>query len=134
MKNIKIQGYHGTFYVPSVDFNAETGICKLEGESYLEETNSFYEPLIKWLDEFLTKNDKKLVFNIKLEYYNTSSSKCIVDMLRVLSKYQKAGKDVVVNWYYDNKSEDVEEEIEEVEDFMLETGIKINLVPIYPEK
>ena len=44
----------------------------------------------------------------------------------MLKKYQKSGGEVEVNWYYD----DSEEELEEVEDFILETGLDINIIPI----
>ncbi|MBN2662204.1 MAG: DUF1987 domain-containing protein [Bacteroidales bacterium] len=129
MENIYIEGHHGTYYVPTVNFNAETGICQLEGESYLEDTLSFFTPLISWLEEFLKTQDKDLIFNFKLDYYNTSSSKSIVDIFSLLKKKKDRGKKIEVNWYYNSFSEDAEEEVEEVEDFMLETGLKINLVP-----
>ncbi len=129
MKNIHIEGHHGTYYIPTVNFNADNGVCEIIGESYLEDTVSFFAPLFEWIREFLDTQEKRLTFNFKLEYYNTSSSKCIVDILALLKNHQDLGKDIVVNWYYNSLSEDAEEEVEEVEDFMLETGIKINLVP-----
>jgi len=130
MESIIIEGHHGTYYIPSVFFDVNTGVCELSGESYLEDTISFFNPLIDWLERFLSSFDKKLTFNFKLDYYNTSSSKCIVDILALLKRYQDYGKTISVNWYYSSYSEDAEEEVEEVEDFMIETGIKINLVPV----
>jgi len=129
MENIYIEGLHGTYYVPTVNFDAQTGICELLGESYLEDTASFFSPLISWLQEFFKTQDKKLTFNFKLDYYNTSSSKFIVDIFSLLKQKQDKGREVEVNWFYNNLSEDAEEEIEEVEDFMLETGLNINLRP-----
>lgn len=129
MKNINIKGSHDAYFIPTVDFNAETGICELSGESYLEETIKFYTPLFSWLKEYTEKIKKPLIFNFKLTYFNTSSSKCIVDILNMLKNYQKNGGEVTVNWYYDDDEEDIEEELEEVEDFMLETGLQINLIP-----
>jgi len=129
MENLFIEGYHGTFFIPTIDFNAQTGVCEISGESYLEETTKFYEPIIKWLEEYLSTEDKPLTMNFKLTYFNTSSSKCIVEILSLLKKYQDKGKKITVNWYYDDTLEDAEEEIEEVEDFMAETGININLIP-----
>ncbi len=129
MKNIHIEGHHGTFFIPEVDFNADTGVCELSGESYLEDTGKFYTPLLKWLQDYFVKIKKPLTFNFKLTYFNTSSSKFIVEILSILKKYQDKGIPVTVNWYYDPDQEDVDEEIEEVEDFMAETGLKINLIP-----
>ena len=130
MKDIHISGYHGSYYIPTVNFNSELGICEISGESYLEDTIEFYSPLLNWIDQYMTeKKDKKLIFNFKLEYYNTSSSKCLVDIMAKLKNYKEQGRNIEVNWFYDSKSEDADEEIEEVEDFMLETGLEINLIP-----
>jgi len=129
MKNISIKGYHGAYYIPSVEFNADDGVCELSGESYLEDTLAFYVPLIKWLEEFLQNEDKKLVFNFKLHYYNTSSSKCIVDMFVLFKEFKDKGREIEVNWFFNDNTDDSEEEIEEVEDFILETGLEIKLVP-----
>jgi hypothetical protein len=129
MDNLIIEGYHGAYYVPSVDFNAETGVCSLSGESYLEDTLEFYTQLNNWLDKFYAEKKIPLTFEFKLQYYNTSSSKCIVDIMVLLKKYQNKGKQILVKWFYNNASEDADEEIEEVEDFMTETGLKIEIVP-----
>jgi len=129
MDNLIIEGYHGTYYVPSVNFNAETGVCSLSGESYLEDTLEFYTQLYNWLDKFFAEKKIPLTFEFKLQYYNTSSSKCIVDIMVLLKKYQNKGKNILVKWFYNNASEDADEEIEEVEDFMIETGLKIEIVP-----
>ncbi len=125
MKNIFIKGSHDIFFVPTVDFNAETGVCKLSGESYLEETVEFYAPLIKWLEDYTNIVDNPLAFNFKLTYFNTSSSRSILDILNVLKDYEEKGGKVAVSWYYDPSDTDMEEE---VEDFMQEADIKINLI------
>ncbi|MBN2757993.1 MAG: DUF1987 domain-containing protein [Bacteroidales bacterium] len=129
MENILIKGDHGTNFIPTVDFNAETGICELGGESYLEDTIEFYTPLFKWLQEYIVNVKKPITFNFKLRYFNTSSSKCIIDILHILRKYQEEGGEIKVNWYYDSEEEDIDDELEEIEDFMVETNLKINLLP-----
>ncbi|MBN2892556.1 MAG: DUF1987 domain-containing protein [Bacteroidales bacterium] len=129
LKSIHIDGHHGTYYIPTIDLDVETGICEISGESYLEDTASFYAPVVDWLDKYCSKIKKPLNFNFNLEYYNTSSSKCIVDIMSLLKKHSDMGLEITVNWHYDADNEDFEEEVEEVEDFMLETGLKINLIP-----
>lgn len=129
MENIHISGSHGANFIPTVDFNAETGICTLAGESYLEDTVEFYAPLFKWLKQYTAEIKKPIVFNFKLRYFNTSSSKCIIDILHILRKYEEADGQLEVNWYYDASEEDIEDELEEIEDFMIETNIKIKMIP-----
>ncbi len=130
MENLYIEGSKGVYFIPTVNFNADTGVCELSGESYLEETIKFYNPLIDWLKRYFEEVGKKLTFNFKLTYFNTSSSKCIVDILKLLKSYKDKGYEVEVNWYYDDSIDDIEEELEEVEDFILETGLEINLKPM----
>jgi len=125
MENINIKGSHDIFFVPSVDFNAETGICAIAGESYLEETVNFYAPLLEWLEDYILLVEKPLTFNFKLTYFNTSSSRSILDILNILKDYEDNGGKVVVNWYYEKDDSDMEEE---VEDFMIESELKINLM------
>lgn len=126
MKNIEIKGSHGVFFVPTINFNVESGVCEISGESYLEETLEFYEPLLQWIKEYTKQDNRPITFNFKLTYFNTSSSRCILDILYVLKEYQSRGGKVFVNWYYDGQDSDIEEE---VEDLILETELNINLVP-----
>ena len=58
MENIDIKGFKDDFFIPTVNFNAETGVCEIAGESYLEETVEFYAPLIKWLEEYISTTKK----------------------------------------------------------------------------
>jgi len=126
MENIHIVGSHDVFFVPSVNFDAETGICELAGESYLEETVEFYTPLIQWLKTYIEEEARPITFNIKLTYFNTSSSRCILDILNILKIYEENGGTVIVNWYFDPDDSDMEEEIE---DYMIDSELKISLIP-----
>jgi hypothetical protein len=123
MENIFIEGSE-IYFTPEVNFNAATGICEIAGESYLEETYAFYDPLYKWLKEYVI-NKKPLTFNIKLRYMNTSSSKCMLVMLKILKNYQDDGGKVTVNWFIDKEDDDMQEE---VEDILRETEMPINSI------
>jgi len=124
MESLVINEIKGSPYYPSVHFNAETGVCELRGESYMEETYKFYEPMIHWINEYIMLK-KPLEVNFKLTYFNTNSSRLILDILDIVRKYKDSGGTVSVNWYYDKRDPDM---VEEVEDFILESGMKINLL------
>ena len=126
MKNLEIKGSHGDYDVPSVLFNADTGVCELRGESYLENTVEFYDRLLDWLDEYIVEVNKAIVFNFKLTYFNTSSSKRILYLLLKLKEYEDNGGDVTTNWYYDEDDTDMEED---VEDFKIISNLNINCIP-----
>jgi hypothetical protein len=126
MENINIEGSHTNFFVPTVDFNAENGVCVISGESFLEDTIEFYDPLVQWLEEYTTQIKNPITFEIKLTYFNTSTSRSILDLLNVLKDYEETGGQVIVNWHYDEDDIDMEEDIE---DYMLDTGLEINMIP-----
>ncbi len=124
MENINFKGYKELFYFPNVDFNAELGVCEFSGESFLEDSVKFYAPYIAWLSDYLENNDK-LILNFKLSYFNTSSSKRILDILRLLKEYKSKGKSISINWFVPSNDEDI---INEVEDFSIITQLEINIL------
>lgn len=126
MEDLVVQGSHKDFFIPSVNFNSGNGICEISGESFLEDTVEFYKPLISWLEQYTQDVKKPLAFIVKLTYFNTSTSRCILDMLNVLKDYEDGGGEVVINWHYDENDIDMEEDIE---DYMIDTGLDINLIP-----
>ena len=125
MENIIIKEVTDAPYYPIINFNAETGNCEISGESYMEEAFKFYSPLLDWIKRYFEEQDKALTLNIKLTYFNTNSSRLILDMLDIIKSSKDEGNKVIVNWYYDPADPDM---IDEVEDFELETGLDINLV------
>lgn len=126
MENLHVNINPELVYYPIVDFNYHTGICEISGESYMEETYKFYEPLVSWLQNYI-KEKKSIVFNIKLTYFNTSSSRFISEILDNLKNYKNDGGKVEINWHYKNDDPDM---LSEINDFMEETGIKITIIPI----
>lgn len=127
LENLDIKGESGTYFIPSVSFDAESGICKLEGESYLEDTWEFYDQLVSWMETYI-KTSKGITFNVNLDYFNTSSSKGISELLRVLNDYEKDGGEVKVNWYY---IEDDEDMLEDAEALKNNVGIEnMEIIPI----
>jgi hypothetical protein len=124
MENLTIKGEKNTFFIPNVEFSADSGVCALHGESYLEDTFSFYQRLENWLNEFTSSIKKPIIFNIGLSYFNTASSRSILDLLMLLKQYQEQGGDVTVNWTLQNWDDDMKQEIE---DFSADSGLIINV-------
>ena len=94
---------------PSIYFNPDEGSLEMSGRSIPENAISFYKPLFDWLDQYVKQPqpETQVVFN--LEYFNTSSSKCILDILRKLERISEAGEKIVVKWFFDEGDEDMEE-------------------------
>ncbi|MBN1187947.1 MAG: DUF1987 domain-containing protein [Bacteroidales bacterium] len=111
-----------TPYFPEVHFNAMTGECLIKGESYMEDMYKFYKPLLSWLNTYIKHIGQPITFSIQLTYFNTSSSRALLDILDVLKMYEENKGDVTVNWYYDINDPDM---LDEIEDFIIESNIQI---------
>jgi hypothetical protein len=110
---------------PEVKFISQTGICEIAGESYLEKTYAFYDPLYVWLNEYMETIRKPITLNMRLKYMNTSSSKCILIMFKMLKDYTEAGGTAQVNWYIKDDDDVMKEE---VEDLIEESDLAIRMI------
>ena len=91
----------------------------------MEETGNFYQPLVEWVKEYAKTHDK-IVFVFSLTYYNTSTSKWLLAILKELREMEKNGGSVSVTWYYTPDDVDMNDDIM---DYMVDTGLKIKLTP-----
>ena len=125
---IREQISEGFFKYPDLNFDVQTGICEIKGESFMEDSKKFYNEMKDWFIGFHEENkNKPIILNIKLEYFNTSSSKMLYELLKILQDINEAGQDVMVNWYYDDNDTDLEEDII---DLVYDVNITINQIPI----
>ena len=92
---------------PFVKLDGENGVVEIKGRSIPENSVEFYKPLIDWIDEYGNAPKDNTLINIQLEYFNTSSSKCILDIFKKLELLFKKGFKVQVNWYYEEDDEDM---------------------------
>lgn len=103
-----------TEFTPNVVFDPERNYFEIAGVSRPENVMGFYDPLIKWLRDYEKKissssEEIKLVF--RLDYFNSSTSKYLLQVLEVFKAYIDGGHTVIIEWYYD-----------EWDDQMLEDG------------
>jgi hypothetical protein len=104
MEPINIEGTPKT---PALKFDPEQGIIEIKGRSIPENSIEFYKPLVDWLEAYAKNPLKKTQVNVQLEYFNTSSSKCILDVFKKLEAIHKAKHDVIINWFYEEDDEDM---------------------------
>jgi len=112
MESISIEG---TTKTPTVKLEQKSGTIEIKGRSIPENSIEFYRPIVEWLDEYAKSPQKKTTVNIQLEYFNTSSSKCILDIFKKLESIKKARNEVIINWYYEEDDEDMLEAGEDYE-------------------
>ena len=104
----------GTEDTPSVILDKENNILEMSGRSLPEDAAEFYRPVLEWLDEYSASPNPETNFHMKLEYFNTASSKLLLDILTKLEDIDNAK----VSWYYLDDDEDMEEAGEEFEELI----------------
>jgi hypothetical protein len=98
---------------PQVNFSYETGICSISGESFQEDIQEYYKKLTDWLFEYTNlKKPCKLI--IDLSYFNTASTRGLLDLLLVARDYYKKGGEVIIEWHYGTGDEDMMLEIDDM--------------------
>ncbi|MFC2111731.1 DUF1987 domain-containing protein [Bacteroidota bacterium] len=97
----------GTPKTPSIEFDPVQGLLEIKGRSNPENTMDFYRPLVAWLDEYIQNPAEQTIVNVHLEHFNTSSSKSILELFKALDPLHKEGKEIVVNWFYEDDDEDI---------------------------
>ena len=106
MKVINLQGGDDT---PSLVLDKENSVFEISGRSLPEDSTAFYKPVLEWLEVYATDANPETKFHFKLEYFNTASSKLILDLLSKLEDIDG----VVVIWYFHEDDEDMQEAGEE---------------------
>jgi hypothetical protein len=108
MINLIIEGTNNT---PSIKLDADNQILTVSGRSLPENAPVFYASIFDWVKEYLdtSNKEKETIFEFKLEYFNTSSSKVIYELLKLLAQLPL----LEVRWYYETDDEDLLEAGEE---------------------
>jgi len=114
----------GTSKTPSVQFEKGKGKLELKGRSIPENSLDFYKPLIEWVGQYVKSPAAVTEFHIQLEYFNTSSSKCLLDLFKKLENIQSS---VAVHWYYEQDDEDM---LEAGEDYEAIINIPFKMIEI----
>jgi len=115
MENIFIKGTHKT---PEVNFNFDKGELSIVGRSISENPISFYKKLEEYIIEYIKRPQSKTNIKIILEYFNTSTSKCLVDFFKLFEILPSQGKSILVEWYYEQDDEEIMDSGEDYKDII----------------
>ena len=99
MQNIDIEATSST---PQVNFD-QNGKLMMKGRSLILNVNEFYNPLIEWIRKL---NAPLVRFTIDFDYFNSASSKQILEMLKILDSNNDI-KDFDVFWHFEKDDEDI---------------------------
>lgn len=126
MNNWKVQA---TKQTPAIDFNLDNNSLSLVGECYPENISEFASPLFSQLDNYLSQLLSTVIFtiNIELVYFNSSSSKMLLNLFdRLERESSEHGRQIVINWIYDEENDSMQEYGQEFQEDL--SSIRFNLV------
>jgi hypothetical protein len=98
---------------PKVILDPEKKVFEISGESRPPDVSAFYDEILNWMDDYsihLVKTremDEPVVFNFDLEYFNSSSAKYLLDFCKQVAVVKSKGKNVGVNWHYEEGDMDM---------------------------
>jgi len=102
---MKIINIPPTDETPHVTLDKDKGLFQISGRSLPEDAAHYYNPILEWLDGYAKAPNPSTDFVVKLEYFNTASSKILLD---VFTKLQGVNN-CKIKWFYDKGDEDMEE-------------------------
>lgn len=95
---------------PSVLFDPARGVLEIRGCSIHENADRFYRPLLDQVEQYAQRPAKHTVVRIALSYFNSSSAKYVLDLLKLLDEAHAGGTGkVALEWYYDADDLDMQE-------------------------
>ena len=115
MKSLSIKGTQET---PDVIFDKEAGVFSMSGKSLPEDVKEFYYPIIEWVVEYAKLPNKETNLKVKMDYFNTASSKMILEVFEKFKEMHDRGFKVVVDWYYQADDEDMQDAGEDYADIV----------------
>jgi len=116
-----------TLHTPSVQVFNDDNLIVVSGTSRLEDPSIFYQELAEIYEGYIQTFKKSITLDFNINYINTSSSKWLFHILKNLQVKYSDKTDIVVNWYYEEDDEVIQEAGEVFESLL---QLPFNLIPI----
>ena len=119
----------GTNRLPRIAVDQEAGTLEIIGRSNPENSREFFDPLLKWLDQYVQSPAENTTVTVNLEHFNTSSSKFILDILKRIKRMGDENHAFKIIWMYED--DDIEM-LETAEAYEAMVGVSFEKIG-YPE-
>jgi len=88
---------------PWVILDKEKNEFEIGGRSLPENSDEFYTPVKQWLKDYANEPNPLTQFNCKLEYFNSSSARRLIEIFILLKDISSKQHAVKVNWFCENE-------------------------------
>ena len=94
---------------PAIIMNAESGRFEIKGKSVPKDTESFFKPILEWLESYIQNPAPQTTVDIDLDFFNISSSKRLLFIMYRLNELSDKGFGVLLKWHYHDDDDDMYE-------------------------
>ncbi len=108
----------GTQDIPEVILDESSGRIEFSGRSLPEDVEEVYDPILEWIDKYIEKPKPQTHLIFRFDYFNTASSKKILDIIDKMKIVIANGNDLKIDWYYVDNDEDMLDAGESFSDFV----------------
>jgi SiaC family regulatory phosphoprotein len=98
-----MEPYHlsATDKTPEVRFDPADGLLEISGCSIHENADRFFRPLLEKVETYARDPARQTVVRLTLTYFNSSSAKYVLDLLKLLDEAHATGAGrVSLEWFY----------------------------------
>ena len=103
-----------TEMTPDIVLDKSEAIFTIKGSSRPENPFEHYKPVFEWFKEYFLQPNEKTIIELQFDYFNTSTSKILLDLFELFENHSTNGIDVHIQWYYENDDEEMMEAGEEL--------------------
>ena len=124
MVNLKTLNIEQTSKTPGIICDGSIGKVTIKGRSVPENAVEFFTPVKNWITNYINSPQDITEVSIDLDYFNTSTSIILLNLLRLFEPLKSNDKNIIFNWYYESDDLDMKEAGEE---YQLMMGQEFNL-------
>ncbi|MDX2445168.1 MAG: DUF1987 domain-containing protein [Bacteroidales bacterium] len=85
------------------------GEISLTGRSVPSNPGQFYQPVLKWVEEYNEKGPGNINIKLNFEYINTASTKWLYNILKILGSSPDSKNKLNISWYFEDGDDDMQE-------------------------
>lgn len=93
-----------TKYSPHILLDQKENSFFITGRSIPNNASEFYEPVLQWLKTYRESPNDTTLFEMHLEYFNTSTHKYLVEILKEISLIDAKKS---IKWIYEEDDDDL---------------------------
>lgn len=96
---------------PKVILDRQESVLMIEGRSYPEEGMDFFDPIVMRFRSIQESENPIRTIHIRLEYYNSSTTKALAELFTALERSAKNGNETKVIWEFEQDDDGIQEDI-----------------------